>query len=72
MLVRQDPHSLKQSKDQKVTKLKSPLVGDQVHYENESIPVKRKSNQQEEIPMEQRLVEMLSTVKSCNLVDFLG
>lgn len=64
MLVRQDPHSLKQSKDQKVTKLKSPLVGDQVHYENEAIPVKRKSDQQEEIPMEQRLVEVLSTVKN--------
>lgn len=57
MLIRQDPHSLKQAKDREVTKLKSPLVGDQVHYvstESDSIPVKRKSNQQEEIPMEQR------------------
>ncbi|CAG9763880.1 unnamed protein product [Ceutorhynchus assimilis] len=55
VLVRIDPLASKQIKDSQVTKLKKPVIGDDVHYSSEALPSKRKTGIQEEIPMEQRL-----------------
>lgn len=58
VLIRVDQQaSSKKCKDEQVTKLKKPLVGDNVNYistESNAIHTKRKSGHQEEIPMEQR------------------
>ncbi|XP_066254470.1 WD repeat-containing protein 43 [Euwallacea similis] len=62
VLIRQDPHALKKSKDVQITKIKKPLIGDGVHYVSTESS-KRKPGQQQEIPMEQRL-ENLTLSKS--------
>ncbi|KAL1517688.1 hypothetical protein ABEB36_001423 [Hypothenemus hampei] len=58
VLLRTDPHQSKKSPDIEVTKVKQPIISDGVHYESTettSIPIKRKSGIEAEIPMEQRL-----------------
>ncbi|ERL83325.1 WD repeat-containing protein 43-like [Dendroctonus ponderosae] len=59
VLIRVDQQaSSKKCKDEQVTKLKKPLVGDNVNYistQSTATHTKRKVGQQDEIPMEQRL-----------------
>lgn len=57
-LVRQDPRSLKSSKQDQVTKTITPIVDDNVQYltsETSKITTKRKIDGKLEVPMEKRL-----------------
>ncbi|XP_015833864.1 WD repeat-containing protein 43 isoform X2 [Tribolium castaneum] len=61
-LLREDIHKKTVSKENQVTKVRTPVVGNDVHYlttQTSSAPSKRKNDGQQEVPMEKRLENLM-------------
>lgn len=58
-LIRKDPRVVVEAKDKKVTKIRTPVVDNNVHYvtphTSSTETAKRKGNGRQEVPMEKRL-----------------
>ncbi|RZB40003.1 WD repeat-containing protein 43 [Asbolus verrucosus] len=68
-LLREDLHKLRISKENQVSKVHTPIVGNDVHYltsQTSSVTTKRKNDGQQEVPMERRLENLMANELDSN------